>query len=181
MKISPTNSILLVIDIQEKLLPKIDQKDEVFKTVIRVVDLAKTIGIPVLLTEHFPEKIGATPTALRSKVDQSNIVSKTYFSAVTEGNLVNNFDDNRRQVVVVGTETHICVLQTVLDLLAIGYHVFVVDTGVGSRLSHDNSRGLQRMKQNGAEIITKDMLAFEWLEKAGTDLFKEVLETFVKD
>jgi nicotinamidase-related amidase len=180
MKISPTESTLLVIDIQEKLLPKIDQKEEVLKTAIWAVDLAKTIGIPVILTEHFPEKIGGTPVVLRSKFNESNIMSKTYFSAVAEGNLLPKFDESRKQVVVIGTEAHICVLQTVLDLLAIGYQVFVVDMGVGSRAATEKIAGLERVKQNGAEVITQDMLAFEWLEKAGTELFREVLEKFIK-
>ena len=180
MKISPVKSTLLVIDIQEKLLPKIDQKEEVMKTTVRIIDLAKTMGVPVVVTEHISEKIGKTPTILRSKVDEINMVPKTYFSAVVEGNLINKIEDNRKQVVVIGLETHICVLQTVMDLLAIGYQVFVVDTGVGSGLPNDKTRGLERMQQNGAEIITTDMLAFEWLENAGTDLFKEVLERFIK-
>lgn len=94
--------------------------------------------------------------------------------------MIKQFAEDRKQVIVVGTETHICVLQTVLDLLAHGYEVFVVDTGVGSRTENDKILGLERMKQNGAEIITRDMLVFEWLEKAGTALFKDVLETFIK-
>lgn len=180
MKIIKENSTLLVIDIQERLFPKIIKGKEVLETAIWSVDLAKKIGIPVLLTEHFPEKIGATPEILRSKVSEKDIVSKTHFSAVTEGGLIKHFADDRKQIIVLGTETHICVLQTVLDLLAHGYEVFVVDTGVSSRTENDRIRGLERMKQNGAEIITRDMLVFEWLEKAGTDLFKEVLETFIK-
>jgi len=180
MKIIKENSTLLVIDIQERLFPKIINGKEVLETAIWSVDLAKKIGIPVLLTEHFPEKIGATPEILRSKVSEKDIVSKTYFSAVREGNLTKHFAEERKQVIVVGTETHICVLQTVLDLLDAGYEVFIVDMGVGSRTENDRTRGLERMQQNGAVVITRDMLVFEWLEKAGIDLFKEVLETFIK-
>lgn len=180
MKISPDRSILLVVDIQEKLLPKIAAKVEVLKTALWAVDLAKTLGVPTTLTEHFPDKIGATPTVLRSKVDERNIIEKTYFSAVKEGNLITSFESDRNQIVVVGTETHICVQQTVLDLLSEGYEVFVIDSGVGSRRENDNLRGLDRMKHNGAEIVTPDMVAFEWLEKAGTAMFKVVLEEFIK-
>lgn len=180
MKILPNNSTLLVIDIQEKLFPKIDKKEVVLETAIWSIDLAKKIGIPIVITEHFPEKIGATPHILRSKIDKNDIISKTYFSAVTEGNLIKHFDEKRKQVIVVGTETHICVSQTVLDLLDNGYNVFILDKGVGSRTENDKIRGLERMKQNGAEIITKDMLVFEWLEKAGTVLFKEALAKFIK-
>lgn len=180
MKILPQKSTLLVIDIQEKLFPKIFKNEEVLQTAIWSVDVAKKIGIPIVFTEHFPEKIGVTPDILRSKIDETNIVTKTHFSAVTEGNLLNHLDQDRKQVIVVGTETHICVFQTVMDLLTHGYEVFVVDTGVSSRTENDKIRGLERMRQNGVEIITRDMLVFEWLEKAGTDLFKDVLERFIK-
>ena len=180
MKIIPSHSTLLVIDIQEKLLPKIYDNEDVMKNVIWAVDLAQTIGIPSILTEHCPAKIGTTPAILREKFQENTILSKVYFSAVQEGNLLSNIQKERNQIVVLGTEAHICVQQTVLDLLETGYQVFILDTGVGTRNQTDKERALNRMQQNGAEIITRDMLAFEWLEKADTDLFKIVLNTFIK-
>jgi len=180
IKIIPSHSTLLVIDIQEKLLPKIYDNEDVMKNVIWAVDLAQTIGIPSVLTEHCPAKIGTTPAILREKFQENTILSKVYFSAVQEGNLLSNIQKERNQIVVLGTEAHICVQQTVLDLLETGYQVFILDTGVGTRNQTDKERALNRMQQNGAEIITRDMLAFEWLEKADTDLFKIVLNTFIK-
>jgi len=180
MKILPAYSTLLVIDIQEKLLPKIYDNENVMKNVHWAVDLARTIGIPAILTEHFPDKIGTTPAALREKFEENTIVSKVYFSAVREGNLLDKMEKDRKQIIVVGTEAHICVQQTVLDLLELDYSVFILDTGVGTRNPNDKERALNRMQQNGAEIITCDMLAFEWLEKAGTELFKTVLHNFIK-
>jgi len=180
MKIVPSHSILLVIDIQERLLPKIYDHEEVINNVIWAVDLAHTIGISSLLTEHCPHKIGTTPAELRKKFNENNILSKIHFSAVQEGNLLRNIPDEIKQLVVVGTEAHICVQQTVLDLLELGYQVFILDTAVGTRNPNDKERALARMQQNGAEIITRDMLAFEWLEKAETELFKIVLTNFIK-
>ncbi|PIF34217.1 nicotinamidase-related amidase [Flavobacterium sp. 9] len=180
MKILPSNSTLLVIDVQEKLLPKIYENQEVMKNVIWAIDLAKTIGIPMLLTEHCPEKIGTTPAIIREKFEEIDIVTKTYFSAFREGNLLEHIQKERKQIIVAGTEAHICVQQTVLDFLELGYKVFILDSAVGTRNPIDKERALQRMQQNGAEIITKDMLAFEWLEKAETELFKIVLKTFIK-
>ena len=180
MKILPSNSTLLVIDVQEKLLPKIHENQEVLKNVNWTVDLARIIDIPILLTEHCPAKIGTTPADLREKFETTEIIEKTYFSAVRQGNLLDKIQKERNQIIVVGTEAHICVQQTVLDLLELDYQIFIIDTGVGTRNSNDKERALERMKQNGAEIITPDMLAFEWLEKAETQLFREVLHKFIK-
>ena len=180
MKILASNSTLMVVDVQEKLLPKIFENEELLKNIIWTVDLAQTIGIPIILTEHCPHKIGTTSFVLREKFNETDIVSKTFFSAVREGNLLQNIQKERKQIIVVGTEAHICVQQTVLDLLEFGYQVFILESGVGTRNPNDKERSLQRMQQNGAEVITKDMLAFEWLEKAETELFKKVLNQFIK-
>lgn len=180
MKILSSNSTLLVIDVQEKLLPKIYENQEVMKNVIWAIDLAETIGIPAVLTEHCPDKIGTTPAIIREKFEETDIVAKTYFSAVQEGNLLDHIQKGKKQIVVAGTEAHICVQQTVLDLLELDYEVFILDSAVGTRNPIDKERALQRMQQNGAEIITRDMLAFEWLEKAETELFKIVLNKFIK-
>lgn len=180
MKILPSNSTLLVIDVQERLLPKIHQSEEVMKSVLWSVALAQKIGIPLLLTEHCPDKIGTTPALLRDKFKEKDIVTKVYFSAVREGNLVDKIQKQRRQIIIAGTEAHICVQQTVLDLLELEYQVFILDSAVGTRIPNDKVMALQRMGKNGAEIITQDMLAFEWLEKAETPMFKEVLNKFIK-
>ena len=168
------------MDIQVKLLPKIYENEEVMKDTLWAVDLAKVIGITSILTEHCPDKIGTTPSELREKFEEKDIVSKVYFSAVSEGNLLKMMPKEKKQIIVTGTEAHICVQQTVLDLLQSGFQVFILESAVGSRHPKDKKIAIKRMRQNGAEIITRDMLAFEWLEKAETHLFKEVLNKFIK-
>ena len=137
MKILPINSTLLVIDIQERLLPKIHSGEAILKDVIWSVDLANTIGIPILLTEHCPDKIGTTPAVLREKFEENDIISKSYFSAVREGNLLNNFEKGRNQIIIAGTEAHICVQQTVLDLLELDFQIFILESAVGTRNPND--------------------------------------------
>lgn len=180
MKILPSKSILLIIDVQERLLPKIYENTAVLQNVLWGVDLANTIGIPSILTEHCPDKIGTTPSELREKFREKDILKKVYFSAAREGNLLNNFEKGRNQIIIAGTEAHICVQQTVLDLLELDFQIFILESAVGTRNPNDKARALERMQQNGAEIITRDMLAFEWLEKADTELFKKVLQNFIK-
>ncbi|ERI52180.1 hypothetical protein N878_20175, partial [Pseudomonas sp. EGD-AK9] len=86
----------------------------------------------------------------------------------------------RRQFVVMGAETHVCVLQTVLGLLAAGREVFVVDEAVGSRTPRDKALGLARMQRAGATIVSREMVAFEWLEQAGSELFRQVSREFIR-
>lgn len=180
MKISAQNSTLLIIDIQERLLPKINQAEEVLQTAMWCMSLAKELDIPIVLTEHFPENIGKTPEQLRNAVSEENILVKTYFSAMQDSGLGQKLNASRKQVIVLGTEAHVCVLQTVIDLLEQGYTVYLLAAGLGSRKDNDKQLALNRLEQLGAQIISREMLAFEWLEKAGTTQFKNILNKFLK-
>ena len=180
MRIQPLESLLLIVDLQTRLLPVVDSADAVLANAVWLTKVAQTIGIPVLATEHCPEHIGLTDPELRSLLPEESIVTKEHFSAVTEGALLEVPPASRQQWVVVGAEAHVCVQQTVLDLLAVGRKVFVVDDAVGSRRSHDKELALHRMRQNGAEIVSREMVAFEWLERANTPVFRDVLKRFIR-
>lgn len=180
MKIKLQNSSLLVIDIQEKLQPAINENTKVLETILWAVDLALILGVPTFATEHCPEKIGCMPEILRNKFSESNIISKVHFSGIPEGVLLEQIGKERNQIIVTGTEAHVCLMQTVLDLLEKKYNVFVIDSGIGSRKDSDKIMAIKRMRQNGAEIITKEMLAFEWLDRADHPKFREILQNFIK-
>ena len=89
-------------------------------------------------------------------------------------------DVGRRQIILCGTETHVCVLQTVMDLLTAGYQVFVVTDAVGSRTAENKHLGLNRMQQAGAVLVSREMVAFEWLERAGTELFRQISKGWIR-
>lgn len=180
MRIKAAESLLLVVDLQERLLPAIDDGDDVMSHATWLVEVAQLIGVPVLATEHCPQRIGLTDQALRARLPAECIVEKTHFSAVPEGALLKAAGEGRRQWIVVGTEAHVCVQQTVLDLLVAGHSVFVVDEAVGSRRPRDKELALSRMQQNGAEIVSREMVAFEWLENADNPLFREALRRFIR-
>lgn len=180
MRINASKSLLLVVDVQSRLLPAIDNADSILANTVWMVNVAQTMGIPVLATEHCSQRMGVTDASIRSLLPESSIVEKEYFSAVSEGALLQAPDANRQQWVVIGTEAHVCVQQTVLDLLAAGRTVFVVDDAVGSRNPRDKDLALQRMRQNGAEIVSREMVAFEWLERANTPVFRDVLKRFIR-
>lgn len=180
MRIKASESVLLIIDLQGRLLPAIDGGEAVLSEATWLVDVAQALGVPVLATEHCPQRIGLTEQGLRAKLPPDCIVEKTHFSAISEGALLQVAAASRSQWVIAGTEAHVCVLQTVLDLLAIGHSVFVVDEAVGSRRSRDKELALRRMQQNGAEIVSREMVAFEWLECADAPMFREVLRRFIR-
>ena len=180
MRIKAPESVLLIVDLQGRLLPAIEGGEAVLSQAHWLVDVAQTIGVPVLATEHCPQRIGLTDQELRSKIPPDCIVEKTHFSAVTEGGLLQAAATNRTQWIIAGTEAHVCVLQTVLDLLAIGHSVCVVDEAVGSRRPRDKELALRRMQQNGAEIVSREMVGFEWLESADAPMFREVLRRFIR-
>jgi nicotinamidase-related amidase len=180
MRIKPAESLLLAIDLQGRLLPAIECAETVLANAVWLVDVAQLIGVPVLATEHCPQSLGLVEAGLRARFPEGTIVQKTHFSAVTEGELLQAHEAGRKQWVVVGTEAHVCVQQTVLDLLAMGRHVFVVEDTVGSRRPRDKELALQRMQQNGAEIVSREMVVFEWLEQADTPVFRDVLKRFIR-
>lgn len=180
MRIKVSESVVLAVDLQHRLLPAIDEGNAVLSEATWLVDVAQMIGVPVLATEHCPGRIGLTDQDLRSRLPADCIVEKTHFSAVTEGALLQAPGADRRQWIVVGTEAHVCVQQTVLDLLSLGRKVFVVAEAVGSRRPRDKELALSRMQQNGAAIVSREMVAFEWLESADNPLFRDVLRQFIR-
>lgn len=180
MRIKATESTLLIIDIQERLLPAILDSASMIEHTAWLQQIARRVDVPVLLTEQYSKGLGSTVASLRDGVAEEAIIEKLHFSAARDGELFKRAGGERKQFVICGTETHICVLQTVLDLVARGNQVFVVEEAVGSRRASDKALGLARMQQAGASIVSREMVAFEWMEQAGTDLFRSVSREFIR-
>ncbi len=167
------DTALLVVDMQEKLLPKIMQAEEVIRNASFLVNAAKVLGVPVLGTEQYPKGLGPTVEPIRGML--TKVWEKQTFSAVGEGGALDFLkSDARIKVVVVGIEAHICVMQTVLDLLNQGFHVFVCVDAVSSRYAIDVKIALKRMQQAGAILVTAEVCVYEWLETAANPAFKEI-------
>lgn len=179
MRLQASQSILLLIDIQERLFPAIDGREALLGHCQWLAELATRLSVPILLTEQYPKGLGHTLPALWEKCPNATAIEKLHFSAVAEGRLM-SATGGRRQFVVGGTEAHVCVLQTVLDLLAPDHEVFVVAEAVGSRRAEDKVLALERMRQSGAVIVSREMVAFEWLERAGTDAFRSISKELIR-
>lgn len=177
-RLEPDRSMLLVIDLQEKLLPMIHGRAGVLRAAGQLIDAARIFEIPVLVTEQYPKGIGATDAALRDALSRvrAQIFEKSAFSVCGDGPAriaLRTLD--RCQIVVTGIESHVCVQQTVLDLRAMDYDVFVCADAIGSRGTLDHAVAVQRMRQEGACITTVESVMFEWCQECGTQRFKEML------
>jgi len=134
----------------------------------------------VLATVQYPKGLGGLVPSLAEVLAADEVLEKIHFSAVADGCLEGQEAFGRRQIVITGSETHVCVLQTALDLLARGKEVFVVAEAVGSRRPEDKALALERLRQAGCVIVSREMVAFEWLHRAGTDLFRGVSREFIR-
>lgn len=177
-RLEPDRSMLLVIDLQEKLLPMIHGTTAVLRAASQLLDAARIFEIPVLVTEQYPKGIGATDAALRESLSRvrAQIFEKSAFSVCGDGPsraALRALD--RCQIVVTGIESHVCVQQTVLDLRAMDYDVFVCADAIGSRGTLDHDVAVERMRQEGALITTVESVLFEWCQECGTQQFKEML------
>lgn len=180
MKIRPSDSVLLIVDLQERLLPAIEDGAAVLENAMWLIEVAKRLNIPILITEQYPKGLGRSAEKVIACMPQESFIEKIHFSAVAEGKLFQASGGDKRQWIIAGTEAHVCVQQTVLDLLAQGRQVFVVEEAVGSRKPNDKQLALQRMQKHGADIVSREMVAFEWMEKADSELFRDVLKRFIR-
>jgi nicotinamidase-related amidase len=171
-QIHSENSILILIDLQGRLMPAIDQGEAVLKQCIRTAQIAQLLKIPIVGTEQSPSSLGSNLDSIKSFC--SKTIEKEHFNACADG-LTAAIPDNRQQCILMGCETHVCLMQTALKLIDEGYDVSVVVDGVGSRQALDKQIALERLNNAGARLITAEMLGFEWLKTAQNPAFKEVL------
>lgn len=172
--LSRTVSKLLIVDVQEKLVPLIFNAERMIGNCRRLLQGAKILEVPVFATEQYPKGLGATVGPLKELCN--SIPEKLRFSCaeVLNWGTAAEQTDNRFQIVVAGIESHVCVLQTVFDLLAAGFQVFVPADAIASRGELDWKIALDRMSNGGAVITTTESVLFEWCERSGTPEFKQI-------
>jgi nicotinamidase-related amidase len=166
---------LLIIDVQERLVAAMPEGDKVVANVGHLLALSKMFSIPVVATEQYPKGLGPTVPALAEAIAGVKPVEKLEFSCLGQCEVAKRVTaSGRRHVAVAGMETHVCVLQTCMDLLADGYVVHVVRDAVCSRSEEDKDNALEMMRDAGAVITTTETVLFQVLEKAGSDEFKAI-------
>ena len=169
---------LLVVDIQEKLLPPIFDRDELVKNSQMLVRLASVLEIPAVVTTQYAQGLGAIVPEIASLVGQVRFIDKLDFSCFGSNEFrstLKSLPGNRNTVLLCGMEAHICVMQTALGALNEGYLVHVASDAIGSRARWNWEIGIDRMRAAGAVISTTEMMIYELLRCSGTREFKEML------
>lgn len=172
LTIDPKRSLLLVVDFQSKLMPAIHEGDVALHNANRLVEMAKLVGVPRLFTEENAKGLGATVADL--PVEDGQLVHKQFFDACRENGFLQRVPADAH-VVVVGCEAHVCVQQTVLGLLGASRMTYVVRDAIGSRFPESKETAIRRMERHGAEIVTTEMVVFEWVQTAEHPQFRQAL------
>jgi nicotinamidase-related amidase len=168
---SATDTGLLVIDVQGKLIGLVDGHRQIVWNIRRLIDAAKPLGLPVLATEQYPQGLGPTTVELSKLLDPP--FDKTAFSCGDCAGLVGALQASGRQKwLICGIEAHVCVQQTVLDLLSEGYRIYVAADAIGSRHKIDYEFALRRMESSGATLTTVESAIFEWCQDSKSPHFK---------
>ncbi len=171
------DSILVLIDVQEKLFPAMSDNERLLDNLGRLLDGMRTLEIPVIVTEQIPEKLGPTHPDLLAKLSGHVVVSKQIFSCCGEPGFLQTLDTlGHKQILLCGIETHVCVYQTARDLLAHGREVHIVTDAVSSRTPENKALGLQCMRDAGAATTGVEMALFELLRVATGETFKSILK-----
>ena len=167
------DTALLVVDVQTRLLEAMAPPPTLVWNIRRLIDGAQALGLPVAATEQYPRGLGSTTRELAERLGE--IPAKLMFSCRECGGLFEPWrDQGIYKILVVGIETHVCVQQTVLDLLAVGFRAYVAVDAVDSRFAPDREIALRRMESAGATLTTTEAALFEWCEVAGTAEFKTI-------
>jgi nicotinamidase-related amidase len=175
MLIERHKSCLLVVDVQEKLAPAMVDPASVIRNVGILVRAAARLGVPLVVSEQYPQGLGTTVPELRALAPESARLAKVSFSCAGDPVLQQRVKEAQRSLIVIaGLEAHVCVLQSALGFQQAGYETVVVADAISSRTPANREAALQRLRENGVEVATTEMVVFEWLGQAGTPEFKEL-------
>ncbi|TFH88269.1 isochorismatase family protein [Billgrantia azerbaijanica] len=181
MRLIRDASLLLIVDLQAALLPVIDGGEQAVAEAAWLGGVAEALEVPVWLTEQYPEGLGGSDPRLLEALPRHRLWQKVCFGAHDEPDFARALaDSGRRQIVLCGSEAHICVMQTGLGLLAAGYEVYWLVEATASRRAGEARLAKERMVQAGAVPVSADMVAYEWLERCDGERFKALHRRFLK-
>lgn len=173
--LKPQSTALLIIDLQERILPVINNYQSVVDNTIKLIKGFKELSLPIYYTEQYPKGLGPTVRSITDELNELTPFNKMSFSCSGAGNLFEELKyKNLTQIVVCGIEAHVCVQQTVLDLIENGFQVNLTVDAISSRKEIDYATALKRIQHHGAELTTTEAVLFELLNVCGTPQFKAI-------
>ncbi len=175
MRITKEKSIGLIIDVQERLIPVIYENEKIVRNIQTLIGGLKLLGIPLLLTEQYRKGLGETIEPLRTLLESEQPMEKICFSCCDDPLFMETLGlTNKQFVILAGIETHVCVMQTAVDLIDCGYIPVVVEDCISSRTPENKRIGVERMRNEGAIIGSVESVLLELCRTAGTSVFKEI-------
>jgi nicotinamidase-related amidase len=172
MLIEAARSSLLIVDVQEGLAPVTADPRRVYRGCSILMRAATRLGLPLVVSEQYPKGLGPTVGELLDLAPEGAVMEKLHFSCAADPEIKARIATP--QVVIAGMEAHVCVLQSALGFKAVGHEVFVVADATASRTEANHQAAMARLAANGVEVVTVEMVLFEWLHCAGTPEFKEL-------
>ena len=177
MRLRSEQSFLLVVDVQAQLAPRVDGGQQVIAKCAALMQAARLLELPIRVTEHCADRIGHSVPEIAVFAQPSEILSKTHFCCTDEPGALDNFDAlGRKQAVIAGMEAHVCAMQAALGLADHGYECFFVQDASGSQRASDHAAAIERLRTNNVQIVTTEMVMFEWLKRADVPEFRELLK-----
>jgi len=171
------NAVLVIVDIQGKLASLMHRRDEFYDNVVRMIKGAQVLEIPIIWNEQIPDKLGPTVDKIKEAIAQAGPLVKTSFSCCGNPEFNSTLSKmDRKQVLLVGMETHVCVYQTAIDLLDDGFEVYLVADAVSSRIPENIEIGRNAIAKAGAYVTSVEMCLFEMLKEAQGDQFKQIIK-----
>lgn len=175
MRILAEKSVGLIIDMQERLYPHVHNYEQLTKNTAILIEGLKALGIKIMVTEQYTKGLGLTIPPLKDLLQNIDFIEKQAFSCCDEPRFYEELAlDPPQHIIIAGIETHVCVLQTTIDLINNGYKPVVVEDCVGSRRPNDKAMAIARMRSEGATITTYESILFELLRYSGTEAFKKI-------
>lgn len=173
--LNPEDSLLLIIDIQERLAAVMSERQTVINNCLHLIELSRLLKIPVIVTEQYPKGLGQTVEEIRNTLPEYSPIEKMSFNCCEQKDFMETIDRfSKKKIIITGMETHICVLQTCLGLLKKGFSTHVVGDAVCSRSQENKKIGLELLRDAGAVITCTETVLFELLRVAGTEEFKVI-------
>ncbi|WP_263832530.1 isochorismatase family protein [Sulfurospirillum oryzae] len=175
MRLNPEQTAMLLVDVQERLFPHIEGHASLEKHLVVLLKGLQTFNIPILCNQQYTQGLGETIPSLCALLDDKTVYEKRTFSCYQNEEVVNAvIQSGAKSIILAGIESHVCVLQSALDLLEAGFELIVCVDAMGSRKRHDHEIALRRMEQEGARLCTTESLLFELLQSALHPKFKEI-------
>jgi nicotinamidase-related amidase len=181
MLLERNKSAVVLVDVQEKLLPAINDGGAVLSRCQWLLALATKLSVPVVVSEQYPQGLGPTCSSLLQTLSNPHYIDKTLFSCAKEKSVSSFLEEHGiKQIILIGIEAHVCVLQSGMEFIQQGYDVFMVEDATGSRKAVDKAVSIERLRQQGVQIVTAEMVLFEWLRNSDDKHFRSISKEFLQ-